>query len=911
MAYLFAFLLLASSIPGQIFAVMPNPPTDFSASPVDQGIQLKWQNNGVYTKQILTKIGTPSALENLEPAPQGSQSFTDTNLGQPAGNITIYSYQLQTTQGSQTDTTNASVTFLDSDIVTVKTSGGVVVTPYSIQCTPIGSDSISISWSGSNVPTSHRIQLFGADSLITPPITVGSLLGPVAGPGSSPFTDGKLKPEAQRWYVLETFDDTLKSVTWSNVVNCTTGKGEVFSDAPNPLSVFAYGSKSLYLNWKDNVTLTRPYHFEIQRIKATPQTSSKFKGVSGTSASNSFSWENTTGYSPYNSVLERSASGNPGNRFSSADLSFTSLTSNEYDPYADNNTTGNPKTKKFTYTDSGLTEATVYYYRLKACSTIPVGDLYMKSAGGNTSLNANKPPIACSEYTPGAGALATTTLPKAPSDLTAKALSPSSIEIKWQDNSAKEKGFYVYRNGAPTPVATVGASNGTGATVTYSDTGLSSGTGYTYVVKSFFTDPLNGKDLLSDDSVPKTTNSNTATTQVTLVVSKNPVSAGQVTGSGINCGDACSAVFNAGDTVVLSAAQFSGFVFSKWTGDVCNNSTNASCSFSITKDASLQANFSNSTGGIMNSISVVATLNGSPVASTNFSFSIVSGNDGSNLVPAGLHDVPFLVSTNQTGSFTFNYISGGPGAFSGINWASSAGNGGGSGTPSTGVMPAGGGGLSFTVLFTSAGANVPSSKSAFSLSQSIGDAWRAVTSALSDGWKFIAESVRGIDSGLAQTLPYESYFNLKKFSITAPSYIDSGLDPNSIYLYRVRVVYDDNASPKSSFWSDTVAAKTLADTADPSDPPAGPICGNGICETGETTLNCSIDCPVSGSGPRGGGPPGGRTGVCKSNNLCDFSGAFTQVIDSRGIVIEQSEFQCRVNADCRDVGRLSKTFQEQ
>jgi hypothetical protein len=71
------------------------------------------------------------------------------------------------------------------------------------------------------------------------------------------------------------------------------------------------------------------------------------------------------------------------------------------------------------------------------------------------------------------------TLPAAPSGMTAVALSPTSIQISWTDNSSNETGFIIYRwNGAAwAPIATAGA----GAT-TYTDSGLQPGTTYSHLV---------------------------------------------------------------------------------------------------------------------------------------------------------------------------------------------------------------------------------------------------------------------------------------------------------------------------------------------------------------------------------------------------------------------------------------------
>jgi subtilisin len=74
--------------------------------------------------------------------------------------------------------------------------------------------------------------------------------------------------------------------------------------------------------------------------------------------------------------------------------------------------------------------------------------------------------------------------PAAPSGLTATALSPSQIDLSWQDNSTGESGFKIERcTGAPcddfVQIATVGAN-----VTTYSNTGLTALTTYTYRVRA-------------------------------------------------------------------------------------------------------------------------------------------------------------------------------------------------------------------------------------------------------------------------------------------------------------------------------------------------------------------------------------------------------------------------------------------
>src|SRR2546426_5955753 len=67
------------------------------------------------------------------------------------------------------------------------------------------------------------------------------------------------------------------------------------------------------------------------------------------------------------------------------------------------------------------------------------------------------------------------TVPAAPSNLAATAVSSSQINLSWQDNSSNESGYNIERaptsSGAWTQIATVGAS-----ATTYANTGLSAST---------------------------------------------------------------------------------------------------------------------------------------------------------------------------------------------------------------------------------------------------------------------------------------------------------------------------------------------------------------------------------------------------------------------------------------------------
>jgi transcriptional regulator CtsR len=107
---------------------------------------------------------------------------------------------------------------------------------------------------------------------------------------------------------------------------------------------------------------------------------------------------------------------------------------------------------------TGLVDGTTYYYQVRAYNTY-----------GNSA------------YT---GQASATTPFLAPTNLTATAISPSQINLSWNDNSQSETGYYIERktglNGTFALIATT-ASNAT----TFQDTGLVDNTTYYYQVRAF------------------------------------------------------------------------------------------------------------------------------------------------------------------------------------------------------------------------------------------------------------------------------------------------------------------------------------------------------------------------------------------------------------------------------------------
>lgn len=116
------------------------------------------------------------------------------------------------------------------------------------------------------------------------------------------------------------------------------------------------------------------------------------------------------------------------------------------------------------YTDTGLSEATRYYYRIRAITSASAIYLYYPS-------NSN-------------GQYAYTLL-KAPQNVKAEVLSASSVKISWDDVSSKEKGYRIERkkgNGSFVYIGTTKANE-----TSYIDKNVENGQKYTYRVTAYST----------------------------------------------------------------------------------------------------------------------------------------------------------------------------------------------------------------------------------------------------------------------------------------------------------------------------------------------------------------------------------------------------------------------------------------
>jgi hypothetical protein len=122
-----------------------------------------------------------------------------------------------------------------------------------------------------------------------------------------------------------------------------------------------------------------------------------------------------------------------------------------------------------------------FAYRFRATTpttTLTLSDVTGINDSQGTVLDGLSVTVAGNEPPP-----VTPTAPAAPTNLAAKAVSPTEIDLTWTDNSNNEVQFILYRKSGTSDFVRIGQV-ASGVT-SYSDRGLSPGTSYTYLVRAW------------------------------------------------------------------------------------------------------------------------------------------------------------------------------------------------------------------------------------------------------------------------------------------------------------------------------------------------------------------------------------------------------------------------------------------
>ncbi|MFH0976967.1 MAG: fibronectin type III domain-containing protein [Spirochaetota bacterium] len=293
----------------------------------------------------------------------------------------------------------------------------------------------------------------------------------------------------------------LSSCKMENLLNGTTSAPK----APNNLSLSGVSSNIINLSWADNsdnedgFTIERAPDnsgnagdfVEIKEVSKNTHTYSDADLEADTKYYYRVKSYNSVGDSPYSDIADATTNPVPLTVPDSPDhLLLSVVSSNQinlsWTDNSDNETGfrveraldsgGSPgafsqiatlSANTTTYSDSGLTAETKYYYRIFAYNS--VGDSPYSDIADATT---NPAPV---------------TIPSNPNNLLLSVISYSQINLSWTDNSDNETGFRIERApdsggsaGTFSQIATVSAN-----TATYSNTGLSPSTRYYYRVYAY------------------------------------------------------------------------------------------------------------------------------------------------------------------------------------------------------------------------------------------------------------------------------------------------------------------------------------------------------------------------------------------------------------------------------------------
>ena len=448
--------------------VPPDTPTGLTATPISSSqINLSWGDVATETGfKIERKTGVGGTYSQIATVGTGIVTYNNTGL---TANTTYYYRVRATNAGGDSGYSNeANATTLDV----------APAAPSGLSATSISSSQINLSWTDNATnETGFKIERkTGSGGTYAQIATTGADV--------TTYNDTGLTEGTTYFYRVRA-TNAVGDSAYSAEASATTGTTP--PDAPSGLTATTVSSSQINLSWTDVANETG---FKIERKTGVGGTYSQIATVgagivtynnTGLTANTTYYYRvratNAGGDSGYSNeanattldVAPVAPSGLSATSISSSqiNLSWTDNATNETGfkierktgsggTYAQIATTGADVT---TYNDTGLTEGTTYFYRVRA--TNAVGD---------------------SAYSAEASATTGTTPPDAPSGLTATAISSSQINLSWTD-VANETGFKIERKtgggGTYSQIATVGAG-----IVTYNNTGLTVNTTYYYRVRA-------------------------------------------------------------------------------------------------------------------------------------------------------------------------------------------------------------------------------------------------------------------------------------------------------------------------------------------------------------------------------------------------------------------------------------------
>ena len=441
----------------------PAAPSGLAATAVASGrINLAWTDNSTYEQGFKVERST-DGVTFVEIASVGANVTTYASVG--LAGSTTYHHRVRAFDGPNLSAYSnvASATTLP-----------VPAAPTNLSATAVSSSRIDLAWTDNAASeTGYKVERSTNGTTFTLLATLG--------PNATAYSNVNLAASTQFWYrVLAT--DGYNDSAPSNVATATTQPPPT---APANLTATAVSSSRIDVAWAD--TSGNEQGFKVERsadgvtfaqvgVVGANVTSFSSTGLqAGTTYAHrvrAYDGPNTSPYSNVASTATLPAPPAPTGLVatpvspSRIDLVWTDNSTYEQGFKLERSIGGGPFSvlqllgaNVTTFSNVLLVSGTTYAYRVKAY------DGPNESAYSNTASATPLP------------------APAAPSNLQATPISSSRVDLAWTDNAGNEQGFKVERatgGGAFSVVGFVGA-NGTA----YSNTGLVTGTTYTYRVKAY------------------------------------------------------------------------------------------------------------------------------------------------------------------------------------------------------------------------------------------------------------------------------------------------------------------------------------------------------------------------------------------------------------------------------------------